>query len=628
MSMKLRQVTLISITVLALSFLVIESYVTSSVIMNGFARLEQEFVALDIRRSKNDVLREVEELSIFLLDWSNWDDTYDFALTRDNAYIESNLGSGTFEDQHLNLILIIDREGRVVFGRALDLDRKESTAILDAMRHVVLNESLPVIPSQPPGRGGLTILPQGIMVFARRPIYTSEGQGPPSGFMIMGRLLSEKIRNDISRRLELPLEIYPVDEALPPEVKHLITPLSANGGSLLIPRDADVVDAYALLLDINANPAVILKITEPRSVFSYGNTMAKLNFILAASVFIAFSLLTFVLLRLRVLSRVERLNTQVKGLDRSGRTAATVSMDGNDEISELAQNINAMLRQINENRTRLQAAHDHLEDKIVERTTDLVAANRELLWLDQAKSKFLSSASHELRTPLTSILGFIKLMERTFDKRFRPILGRDSAMVAHVEKHMDNYKIIRMEAERLGRLINDLLDFSKFEAGKMVWEEDDVSIAEMVRDATNIFSGQIDQDKGVALTVNVVQPLPALRFNKDRIHQVLMNLLTNAAKHTSEGFIKVEVKAGTDAVIFSVEDSGSGIAPEDRERVFDIFYQANAGSNQSQSFGTGLGLAICKEIVEHYGGRVWVEPGPVRGSVFRFSLPLSLAVKI
>jgi Osmosensitive K+ channel histidine kinase len=288
-----------------------------------------------------------------------------------------------------------------------------------------------------------------------------------------------------------------------------------------------------------------------------------------------------------------------------------------------------MLRQIDENRTRLQSAHDDLEETVVERTAELVKANRELLWLDQAKSHFLSSASHELRTPLTSILGFIKLMERTFRKRFRPLLGQEGSLGDHVATHEDNFRIIRMEAERLGRLINDLLDFSKLEAGKMVWQEEEVTIPELVRDATDIFSGQLDEQSGITLAVDVAQPLPILRVNKDRIHQVLMNLLTNAAKHTRRGFIKVDVRRERDAVLFSVEDSGSGIAPEDRERIFDVFYQVRDEASQpSQSFGTGLGLAISKEIVEHYGGRIWVEPGPVRGSVFIFSLPLSLAVKI
>jgi signal transduction histidine kinase len=625
-AMKLRQVTFIGIAALALIFLGIESYVTNSIVKNGFDRLENDLVASDIRRARNELVREIDGLDTFLLDWSAWDDTYEYARNGSETYVESNLGSGTFDDQSLNLVIIADTHDRIIFGRALTREGTESPALLNRMRRASLASKLPPIKSDGSGVGGLTVLPEGVMLFARQPILTSDGHGPSAGSIVMGRLLDEDMIGAIASRLELPLEIHPVSPVPSPETAALINELTAED-HLVKARNGDIVDAYALLRDVDGRPGVIVSVTEKRSVSRQGRTVAKLNFLLVASVLIAFSLLMFFLLRRRVLSRVERLNAQVRNLDHSA--SAAVTMDGNDEIAELARDINAMLRQIDENRTRLQSAHDDLEEKVVERTAELVKANRELLWLDQAKSHFLSSASHELRTPLTSILGFIKLMERTFRKRFRPLLGQDGSLGEHVETHEDNFRIIRMEAERLGRLINDLLDFSKLEAGKMVWQEEEVTIPELVRDATDVFSGQLDEQSGITLAVNVAQPMPILRVNKDRIHQVLMNLLTNAAKHTRRGFIKVDVRRERDAVLFSVEDSGSGIAPEDRERIFDVFYQARDGASQpSQSFGSGLGLAICKEIVEHYGGRIWVEPGPVRGSVFTFSLPLSLTVKI
>jgi signal transduction histidine kinase len=627
-AMKLRQVTFIGIAALALIFLGIESYVTNFIIKNGFDMLENDLVASDIRRARNEVVREIDGLDTFLWDWSAWDDTYEYARSGSETYVESNLGSGTFDDQGLNLVIIADTQDRIIFGRALTRDGAESPALLNRMRRASLAPGLPPIKSDGSGVGGLTVLPEGVMLFARRPILNSDGQGPSAGSIVMGRLLDQDMIEAIASRLELPMEIHSVSPAPSPETRALLKKLTAKD-HLVTPRNGDIVDAYALLRDVDGKPGVIISVTEERSVSRQGRTVAKLNFLLVASVFIAFSLLMFFLLRRRVLSRVERLNAQVRELDHSASATAIVTMDGNDEIAELAGDINAMLRQIDENRSRLQSAHDDLEETVMERTAELVRANRELLWLDQAKSHFLSSASHELRTPLTSILGFIKLMERTFKKRFRPLLGRDESLGEHVETHEDNFRIIRMEAERLGRLINDLLDFSKLEAGKMVWQEEEVTIPELVRDATAVFSGQLDAESGIALAVDVVQPLPILRVNKDRIHQVLMNLLANAAKHTRRGFIRVGVRRDRDAVLFSVEDSGSGIAPEDRERIFDVFYQARGGASQpSQSFGTGLGLAICKEIVEHYGGRIWVDPGPVRGSVFTFSLPLSLAVKI
>ncbi|MCG2732556.1 CHASE4 domain-containing protein [Pseudodesulfovibrio aespoeensis] len=619
--MKLRNITFISIAALTLVFVAIESWVSQSVVKQGFDTLEREFAVADARRVRNEVLREIEALGTFVWDWSSWDDTYDFARTGNPEYIESNLPIETFDNQSLNAIIITDTQGRLVFGRALDTERNDDTPMLERLMAAVMER-----PANGQGEiKGLLAVPEGILFFARRDILNSQDLGPPAGRMLMARLLTEETRQAIAERLELPVEFFPVadgDTGLAPVTLESLT----HGDGLFVEeQDADIINGYALLRDADGQPALVVKAVRERSISRQGRSVANLNFMILAAVLVAFSLLVFYLLQSKVLSRMERLNAEVKTLNGSGE----VTVQGRDEIAELSRNINAMLHQIDESRTALQTAHDDLERKVRERTAELEKANRELQWLDQAKSHFLSSTSHELRTPLTSILGFVKLMERTFKETFEPSLAASAEPPEKIAKHLQNYKIVRAEAERLSRLINDLLDFSKISAGKVDWHEDEVTPAELVRDAGEAIAGQLGENPQVELTTDVAPDLPTLRVSRDRIHQVLINLLGNAARHTESGYIRIAARRSGDAIEFSVSDTGVGVLLEDRERIFEVFYQSTGEYRDAgRSAGTGLGLAICKEIVEHYGGRIRVESEPGKGSVFSFSLPISRPISL
>ncbi|MFH1913302.1 MAG: CHASE4 domain-containing protein [Pseudomonadota bacterium] len=629
--MRLRQITFISIAIVTLVFLAIESWVASSVVKDGFNSLERGFAASEARRVRNEVLREVQALDTFIWDWASWDDTYHFASTGNPDYIESNLPIETFSNQSLCAIIITDVSGRVVFGRALAAEGEDDGALLADLVAAMGRADLPATSPgvEEAGRGGLLILPEGVVLFVRRDVLDSQDKGPPSGRMLMARWLDDTMRQAIALRLELPVVFHPLtDGRSAPELDDaLMAALTGGEETAVRPRDGEIIDAYALLRDIGGQPGLVVQAVGGRAISKKGRVVANLNFMILSAALIAFGLLVFYLLRRKVLLRVESLNSQVRVLDLTG--AGGVHIEGRDEIAELARDINAMLAHIAESRQALQAAHDDLERRVAERTVELEEANRELKWLDQAKSHFLSSTSHELRTPLTSILGFVKLMERTFKESFGPSLEACDEPPEHIAKHLQNFRIVRTEAERLSRLINDLLDFSKISAGRMDGQECDVRADELVRDAVAAISGQLDGNPDLELMEDVAPDLPVLRVNRDRVLQVLINLIGNAVKHTERGHIRVSARGLADAVEFSVADTGIGIHPEDRERLFEVFFQSNrVHPPSSRPEGTGLGLAICKEIIEHYGGSIRVESEPGQGSVFTFSLPHSLVVPL
>ncbi|MHC1789216.1 CHASE4 domain-containing protein [Solidesulfovibrio sp.] len=255
------------------------------------------------------------------------------------------------------------------------------------------------------------------------------------------------------------------------------------------------------------------------------------------------------------------------------------------------------------------------------KTRELEAANLRLRQLDRVKSAILSSVSHELRTPLTSIRGFANIIERDLNRLVASSTVSGLATHPRIRRIHDNLRIINEENQRLTGLINDFLDLSKIESGKMEWRDSAIDARELAARAQRATAALFEAGP-VALSLDVDPATPMLFADFDRMLQVCINLLANARKFTEQGRILLAI--GPDAVgdwVMRVEDTGRGIAPEDVERIFDDFAQAAANGHESNPGGTGLGLSICRTIVAHYGGRIWAESSPGQGSVFTVLLP-------
>ena len=250
---------------------------------------------------------------------------------------------------------------------------------------------------------------------------------------------------------------------------------------------------------------------------------------------------------------------------------------------------------------------------------ELEAANDELQTaclklqeLDKMKDDLLSKVSHELRTPLTSIKSFTEIL-LTY--------GADE------KDGREFLNIINDESDRLTRLINDFLDLSKIGSGRMKWETTTVEISEIISIALHA-SEALFAKMGLEVDIELSPDLPGVMGDKDRFVQVLTNLLSNAAKFTPDGG-RILVKAepvrqdksghGLDMVRVDVSDTGIGIAPENQELIFEKFAQVGDTLTEKPR-GTGLGLPICKEIVDHFGGFLWVESELGRGSTFSVAL--------
>lgn len=290
-----------------------------------------------------------------------------------------------------------------------------------------------------------------------------------------------------------------------------------------------------------------------------------------------------------------------------------------DEIGELSESFIEMSRKLKNSHEKLEEYNRTLEQKVDDRTVELREANMKLRQQDELKTEFLSTVSHELRTPLALILGFARLIYKKFDGVTFPY-AEDSKTKISLKKVKKNLNTIISEGDRLTKLVNDLLDVTKIEAGKAVWGMEFISVVEILERVMTVTSGSFEQD-GIELIKDIDGELPFIVGDRDRLEQVVMNLVSNAVKFTEHGTIICRARKLNNEIKVSVIDSGIGIAVADQEKIFDRFKQiGNILTDKPK--GTGLGLSICKQIVEHHGGRIWVESRLGKGSNFSFTLPI------
>jgi signal transduction histidine kinase len=248
-----------------------------------------------------------------------------------------------------------------------------------------------------------------------------------------------------------------------------------------------------------------------------------------------------------------------------------------------------------------------LEQRILERTQDLQSANERLQELDRLKSAFVSIVSHELRTPMTSIKGLIENM----------VDGLTGELTEHQTFYLSR---VNHNIERLTRMINDLLDLSRIEAGHIELQTTAVDIGSIAREVVELLKPMAEENS-LTLATNIIDPIPLIQGDRDKLIQIFTNLTNNAIKFTPpSGTVTVKVKYHPDGYIHAgVTDTGCGIPLDEQKTVFERFYRSQSANLKNR--GAGLGLAITKSLVELHGGTIGVESTLGQGSHFWFNLP-------
>ncbi len=340
---------------------------------------------------------------------------------------------------------------------------------------------------------------------------------------------------------------------------------------------------------------------------------------------LAIALLLSAVLRRLVSDPLQGITRAIAGVTADRDYSLRISMKGADELGSLATGFNNMLEQIQLRDAELSHYSSDLEAEVRLRTEELARSNRDLAETvdklenakqraeeaNRIKSEFLANMSHEIRTPMNGVLGLAQLLATT------PLPSQQQ------QRYVEG---ILNSGRSLLAIIDDILDFSKLEAGKLRTYAFDFDLIGLIEDVVVPMGTQIG-DKDLELVLDFDSDLPEMvKGDPDRLRQVLVNLMGNAVKFTDQGEVLLRVRPEPDhsesqRIRFEVTDTGPGIPLEAQERIFDSFTQVD-GSTTRRHGGTGLGLSICQKLVELMGGTIGMASHPGQGATFRFSLPL------
>lgn len=599
MSLRLKNLLIIGITVVCL--IVLLYTISSAVVLNGFSLVEKNDTIENVDRVNDALSDELSVLSGVVGDWAAWNETYTFVNGENPKFVEEQIADRTFIEIKLNLVLFVNSTGGIAYGSGYDLRNGSTAAIPGSMQNYLDPGSILLRhPDTKSSITGIILLPEGPMLVASRPILTNDGNGPIRGSVIWGRYLDVEKIKQLGTKTHLNVTVRRIDDAdLPPDFLSVRDSFSGTDKVLVRPINEGTIAGYTLLRDINDVPALILRVDMPRDIYNQGLESMRYLFYSLIALGLIFGGLTILLLDNLILSRLLRLNSDVKGIGTTKELSARVNAQGGDELSSLADSINGMLEALERSQSERQDVEEQLR-----------AHRDQLAYVSKTKSEFLATMSHELRTPLNTIIGFSELLKD----------GTYGNLNEKQEHYMDN---VITSSKFLLNLINDILDLSKVEAGKIDLVKESMSVPGTIIEAIMLVKETASRHN-----VNLNQELdPGLAFieaDKQRFKQVLFNLLSNAIKFSKKegGTVTITAKKEGDTAKFSVSDTGIGIREEDLTKLFREFVQVNRNII-SEYGGTGLGLTITKKLVEQHGGNIMAESRFGEGSTFTFTLPIN-----
>jgi len=310
---------------------------------------------------------------------------------------------------------------------------------------------------------------------------------------------------------------------------------------------------------------------------------------------------------------VSRLTSRAEKLEQE-RNELT---EANNQLQQAVSQFESLSARLEDSALKLQSraeASEAARSELEQRNRVLVEQNRRLLLEGQTKARFLANMSHELRTPMNAIIGFTSLM-------------LDDRSLQLNDRHRRSLERVSRNARDLLELINNVLDLSKIEAGRMDVYSEPADVSDLIERALAVVES-LKESRSIKLSYQVEDGLPAMRTDRTKLQQILINLLSNAVKFTTQGEVNVTAeREGSDRIRIAVSDTGVGIAEADISRIFEEFRQAGATGRGARS-GTGLGLAITRRLVELLSGELSVSSREGVGSVFTVTLPLEIAGRV
>ena len=410
--MKLRNKTLL-IAGIALVGLTVVLYVFAvTILLNGFVIIEEQNTRENVERTLTAVSDELTNLSSINRDYASWDDTYTFIEDENDNYPQVNLVDATFTNLRLNLMIFIHSSGRVVFGKAFDLQNEQEIAVPDSLQaHLSAGALLLQHSNSESDLTGIILLPEGPMLISSRPILTSEYQGPIRGTLVFGRYLDSAEIEQLAQTTHLSLMVRQFDDPeMPSDLQAMRAALSEEAPTVIRPLSAQSIAGYSLIWDIYKKPALLLRVDLARTIYQQGEATIRYFVVSLVVASLILGVVTLWLVDQVIMSRLARLSAGVNRVGASGDLSARVQMGGKDELSSLAGAFNNLV-------ARLQQTVEDLETRVAGRTAELAEATGKLRRrADQLEtSAEIAHAATSLLDPDLVVTQVVEMIRERFD---------------------------------------------------------------------------------------------------------------------------------------------------------------------------------------------------------------------
>jgi signal transduction histidine kinase/CheY-like chemotaxis protein len=533
---------------------------------------------------------ESKRLRRIARDWAYWDDARSFMEGTNPGFPAELFDDQTFGNNAIDLAVMAKPDGTPTYVRHIDsttLERRSGAT--EAVREFLASDAARRVVEAKREITGLLRTEDGLLLFAAVPVLDNQRSAPPAGILIYGRDLDEHVLEEARQETILDVAFLTAGDAgWPADATRIWDRVEQAPQHLAQAISDDRFGAYVVLRDYAGSPVGLLRAVTHRD--------AKARFESVGLFLIASNLLLGGLLALGLAWFLERrvheplagIRRVIGAVARDGDLDQRVPPSGHaDEFAGLGAEVNGMLAEV-ANQRSLREARDNALAQAAE------------------KSRFLANMSHEIRTPMNSILGMLELVLET------------QLSAQQQERVQAAYR----SAESLLALLNDILDYSKLEDGRLTLEQHEFDLLELVEGVVTLFAPACEQ-KGISISCFVEPGLGRQLGDAPRVRQILTNLVGNAVKFTAQGEVTVEAKPAAEpgCVQFVVADTGIGIPHDHLQTLFQPFTQIETASSRRYG-GTGLGLAICSQLVERMQGRLDVASAPGSGSRFACTLRL------
>jgi hypothetical protein len=626
--MKIRAKILLILGVILIVFIPLLLIATRFILLESFLDLEKQEATEHILRLDNIISSDLDALSRTTADWAYWDDTYYFMDDLNETYIEDNLTNETLVNLHLNMMIFVDMAGEIVYGKYVDLETGEDISPPDLDAIIRPNSPALHFTEASGGATGFFQTPEGVVEFASRPILTSNIQGPRYGTLILGKYIAYTGLEHFASSLQLPLQVHAIGGQTSTLTEETIEAIIASSSPIFEANNRDQLAAYRMVEDIYGEPIMIFEIGVARDIYDQGIKDAVYFFVMVGILGLVIVTAVYFALDKIVISRMIQVQTFISNIRETDNLSEQLPITGEDELSELSDNLNQMIRSLAQARQDLQQSHNELEMRVEQRTYELAASNYQLLneiaerkqaqsesaeARDQAlsalkvKTQILANVSHDVRTPLTIIMTGAELLKR------------GGELTEKQTKRLDG---IEINARQLLGFFNNLLEEAQSEADKIELEIK-LFKTQTLLENIDALATPLAIRKGLAYQADLHPDMPeTLNGDVERITRIVFNLVDNAIKFTDDGDIRVNIYPESDLQwSIAVKDTGEGIAPAHQDRIFEAFWQVDGSTTRRANRGVGLGLSIVKQLTTLMGGEITVTSEIGQGSTFIVTLP-------